>query len=355
MIHQALSRLVLAWGMRSLNEEGSERLNRTMEHLFVGYVLDALDEPAKREVETYLDRSAEARAKLAMFKQALEPLEADLAVPAPPPLLVERTIARIAETVCAPNPPLDELPQAPPIARTSIGVAQSWWRRADMLVAASIILTIVGVGLTVLVKLRVPSSAAMIVECRNNLRHFVVALHAYKDNNGTFPDIGKESESRRVAGMVVPILMDAGVLSSEASIRCPAVGEPLKCQVGVGELRTMSKGNFDNRSPCLSMCYAYSLGYKDRAGGLHLVSEAPSDSWSQLPIMADRPPAEGILQNSINHGVTGQNVLFADGHVRFLTQRTFGAGDDIFLNRDNRVAAGLDRSDVVLGYSSAQP
>jgi prepilin-type processing-associated H-X9-DG protein len=58
--------------------------------------------------------------------------------------------------------------------------------------------------------------------------------------------------------------------------------------------------------------------------------------------------------NSINHGGAGQNVLFADGHVQFLPQRTFGE-DDIFLNRDRKVAAGLDATDIVLGYSAARP
>ena len=328
-----------------------------MEDLFVGYLLDALDEPAQRQVEAYLDRSPEAREKLALLKQALAPLDADLAPAAPPPLLVERTLATVAETVCAPRPSVDILPLAPPVSPLSVesSAGRSWWRRADMLVAASIIITILGVGIVTLAQLRAPSSAAMVVECRNNLRHFFAALHAYRDQHGTFPDITKEAESRRVAGMVVPILQDAEVLAPEASIRCPAVGAPLVCQPTLSDLRSMSTADFDRRAPCLSMCYAYSLGYRDGAGRVHIASEAPSDSWSQLPIMADRPPAEGILQNSINHGVTGQNVLFADGHIRFLRQRTFGLGDDIFLNRDNQVAAGLDLSDVVLGYSSARP
>jgi prepilin-type processing-associated H-X9-DG protein len=331
-------------------------MSEAMEELFVGYLLDALDEPTRREVEAHLNDCPEARVKLALFKQALEPLEADLAAAVPPPLLVERTLARVAETICAPIAPLTDLPQAPPVSPASVGSGRSlWWQRADMLVAVSIIVTIVGVGLTILAKMRAPSSAAMIVECRNNLRHFFAALHEYRDLQGKFPDITKEDESRRVAGMVVPILMDAGVLSSEASIRCPGLGDPLAPQFTLSELRAMSADEFQKRSPSLSMCYAYSLGYRDRAGGLHIAGDAPADSFSQLPIMADRPPTEGIVQNSLNHGVSGQNVLFADGHVRFLPQRTLGLADDIFLNRDNKVAAGLDLSDVVLGYSSARP
>ena len=102
------------------------------------------------------------------------------------------------------------------------------------------------------------------------------------------------------------------------------------------------------------MCYAYSLGFRDeRSGAYHGPSDNPNSS-SQTPIMADRPPAQGLPHNSINHGGAGQNVLYADGHVKFLTERTHG-GDDIFLNRALEVAAGVDAADIVLGYSSARP
>jgi prepilin-type processing-associated H-X9-DG protein len=71
--------------------------------------------------------------------------------------------------------------------------------------------------------------------------------------------------------------------------------------------------------------------------------------------MADRPPPEGIANNSINHGGAGQNVLFADGHAVFLTSRMFAGADDIFANNAGKVAAGLDPRDIVLGHSAARP
>ena len=293
----------------------------------------------------------EARRKLALLKQALEPLAEDGDAPAPPVRLVERTLARIAEDVCSgvgvARP--DELPHAPPVSRTTVPIGRSWWRRADLVVAACVLATVVGVGLIVLQQMRGPTSGAMIVQCKNNLREFYVALQKYREQNGAFPDVAKESP-HDVAGMVVPILSDAGTLSSVASIRCPGIGTPLGCQTTLAGLRAMSDVDFDQRSPCLSMCYAYSLGYRDPAGALHGPGDSPQQSYSQTPIMADRPPAEGVLGNSINHGGEGQNVLFADGHVRFLPARTLGADNDIFLNRAGIVAAGLDAADIVLGY-----
>jgi prepilin-type processing-associated H-X9-DG protein len=153
----------------------------------------------------------------------------------------------------------------------------------------------------------------------------------------------------------VPLLFEAGTLPAEASIRCPGNGDSMSCQVSLAALRAMTDGEFTLRAPSLSMCYAYSLGYRDAEGTYHAPGPAPNGLLSASPIMADRPPAEGVVKNSVNHGGMGQNVLFSDGHVVFLPERTYGDGDDIFLNRDHKVAAGLGATDVVLGFSAARP
>jgi prepilin-type processing-associated H-X9-DG protein len=165
-----------------------------------------------------------------------------------------------------------------------------------------------------------------------------------------------QAESPRdVAGMVVPILNDAGTLPASASIRCPGIGSPVTCQSTLADLRTLSADDFARYSPCLSLCYAYSLGHRDDAGTYHPPGDLPKGVWSQTPIMADRPPVEGVFSNSMNHGGAGQNVLFADGHVQFMSTRLFGGTDDIFLNSDGKLAAGRGPGDIVLGPSAARP
>jgi prepilin-type processing-associated H-X9-DG protein len=326
-----------------------------MDENLVGYLLDALDEPTAKAVEAYLARQPEARAKLALLRQALEPLGVDNDAPTPPPRLVERTLAKVAECICQPSEQRsDQLPQAPPMSPATLPMAPSWWRRPDILVAACLLVTIAGVGLTILGSLRGPTSAAMLLECKNNLRQYFVALQQYRTQKGQFPDVAKESP-HDVAGMVVPMLSDAGMLPASTSIRCPGIGDPLACSFTLESLRAMGEAEFERCAPSLAMCYAYSLGYRDQGGVLHGPGDHPQASWSQTPIMADRPPAEGVMLNSINHGGTGQNVLFADGHIKFLPKRTIGGEDDIFINRDGIVAAGVDASDIVLGYSGARP
>ncbi len=156
-----------------------------------------------------------------------------------------------------------------------------------------------------------------------------------------------------MAGLIVPMLADAGVLPATFSVRCPAVGPHLGCSVTLANLRSLPESEFQAEAPNLALCYAFTLGYRDGTGVYHAPWQMPASS---CPILADSPPAEGDSGNSVNHGGRGQNVLFLDGHTRFVSQRSIGdPNDDIFLNRDNCVAAGKDQLDVVLGPSAARP
>ena len=72
--------------------------------------------------------------------------------------------------------------------------------------------------------------------------------------------------------------------------------------------------------------------------------------------MADALGRSDLHANSDNHGRRGQNVLFVGGAVRWCVTRDVGPScDDIFLNRNNEVAAGLCHEDVVLGAGDASP
>jgi hypothetical protein len=78
--------------------------------------------------------------------------------------------------------------------------------------------------------------------------------------------------------------------------------------------------------------------------------------------MADAPDLELSAKStpgqlsSFNHGRSGQNVLFEDGHVKFLTKCTNeGCPDHIYLNDDQQPTAGVHRDDAVTGSSSAHP
>ena len=82
---------------------------------------------------------------------------------------------------------------------------------------------------------------------------------------------------------------------------------------------------------------------------------APSFQGDAFPLMSDRPPGDQGPGNSRNHGGAGQNVLFQDGSVRFLTNRSLNFDGDIFRNKAGNIEAGADPSDTVLGASAVTP
>jgi prepilin-type processing-associated H-X9-DG protein len=312
-----------------------------MDDHLLGYLLDCLDDADKRQVQVYLQSNPEARQKLARLKQALAPLEADRDEIVPPPGLAGRTLARIAAD--------SDLPRAPRESTAPAPVARAWWRRADVLVTAGVLLIAAGVLAPLIMRWH---DRYALVACQNNLRQFHAALTGYRDQHDTYPDLTREAP-RDVAGLIMPLLADAGVLPPTFSVRCPAVGPHLACAFTLAGLRTLPEEQFQSEAPNLAMCYAFALGYRDGTGIYHAPWQMPAGS---TPILADRPPSEGTMGNSANHGGSGQNVLFLDGHTRFVSQRTIGdPEDDIFLNRDNFVAAGKDKQDIVLGASAVRP
>jgi len=157
---------------------------------------------------------------------------------------------------------------------------------------------------------------------------------------------------------VVPLLREAGVLPANVSLRCPNAANPgeLVEVLGAEQVRAMTPEEFETHAGRLSPYYAYSLGFRDEDGRLLPPGETAEVPQSLNALMSDAPPAFGVIGNSRNHEGKGQNVLFGDGHVRFATIRTVGyRGDDIFLNRERKVAAGLGAQDAVLGWSGAHP
>ncbi len=324
-----------------------------MEEHLVGYLLNALEPDEHRAVAAYLDANPAARDRLDTLRHVLEPLAADRAEMEPPPDLVVRTLGRIAEHCC------HDLPRAPTV---SLGRSPSptlrFLRRADVLVAACLLLTALGVGVPWLASvIGRQGGTAHIVACQDNLRKFYVGLKNYSDlHNNRFPDVAHAADPpRTVAGMVVPILMDARALPDNASVRCPGNGDCQPCPWTLQDLQKMGPEQFKKHAHALASCYAYSLGHRDNNAlvGLRFDADKPNH---RLPIMADSPPADAGRGNSLNHGGRGQNVLYLDGHAEWCTTRTVGLdGDDIFLNRRGEVAPGLDWSDSVLGRSEVSP
>jgi prepilin-type processing-associated H-X9-DG protein len=315
-----------------------------MDENLVGYLLNALDVDTQRDVARYVRDHPEAQQQLERLRQALAPLAADRDEIDPPRGLAIRTLARIAEYRCR------ELPRAPVTAAARTPPrSRGGWRWADALVAAALLLTVGGLLLSL--RPRVMAHVERLA-CQNNEKKFWDACEGYRNVKGhqdEYPNVA-EHKPLDVAGITLPVLMEAGVLRPENfSVRCPPDGALSGCHTTLAELRNLSEEEFSRRAPELLGCYGYSLGYWD-SGQLHGVWH--SDDHQAL--LADRPPEGGGPGNSPNHGGRGQNVLFVDGHVEWHPTRMLH-GDDIFRNENHEIHAGVDRNDIVIGSSADRP
>jgi prepilin-type processing-associated H-X9-DG protein len=145
------------------------------------------------------------------------------------------------------------------------------------------------------------------------------------------------------------------------SLACPAQGKrpPATLSLKLDSMEQcyhQDRAGFERAVADLVGCYAYSLGFRDGEG---LRGLKPACGMDRLPIMSDCPPFSGKGPgnggNSQAHGGRGQNVLFVDGSVRYATSRQVRPGDDIYLNNDRLILAGLHEGDSVLAASDAAP
>jgi hypothetical protein len=321
------------------------------EHL-VGYLLKALDSDTERQVGDYLRASPEGRTRLELLRQALEPLEADKEEIDPPADLHLRTLRRIAEINFG-SP--QRVPPAPPM---SPAVPISWWRRADVLVAASLLLICLPLALPLL------SSAHRAYKrelCENNLHGLFMALMHYSDaHGGKLPQVGEEPPTN-FAGVFVPVLHQEGYLDG-VNLNCPANSDRAPQPVTLDELKKLyatDRQRYEQMTHQLGGCYAFPLGYRDPQGNLHGFQRGVTNAF--LPIAADRPPFErdgdpGLLEaNSQNHGGLGQNILYLNGEVKWAGHRRMGAGEeDIYLNQRGQLKPGINDCDPVLAASGVR-
>jgi hypothetical protein len=328
----------------------------------IGHLLGALEPTEHLTIQNRLSETPELAARLEHLRLALQPLEAIRDPGAPPAGLADRTLARLAgifaqcDAQGSAASPRERLaatvsrtlesdasdsrssetaspvttPRAPreaPETRTIGGRL-----RADLIVACAIAFLGCGLVLSAVSKVRAQSQ---LLECQSNLRKLYIGLVGYADTHeGYYPQVATNA----TADSFVVALQEAGQVPADFRAACP---------VGVID---------EAVSP---VSYTYSLGFQDQAGRL-VGLRRPADGVGEhdlLPISADYPTAEAtpVVGQLCPHPPV-MNVLYLGGQVRTTTSPLIGPnGDDIYRNINGQVAAGLDRSDVVLGRASDRP
>jgi hypothetical protein len=324
------------------------------EHL-LGYLLDALEPDERQRVEDALERDPSLRRELQALDDGLVLLrQAERSIDLPAGL-AERTCRTVTEQAASHAARGAPATTAPKRGRPAVvaGEAGSHVRQRtlpDVLVAAGVVLAATLVVFPAIQQSRV---SARLAGCQNNLRKIGLALAQYcQHNHDHLPSIPPGS----TAGIYAVRLKDGGYLDGEGWNLCP--GAVRSGQRGRGYVPTWDEFHAA-RGPVLAQfqrsmggSYGFTLHYvKD--GVYRCVKNRRRPTFA---IMSDTPCAQPEGLRSANHGGRGQNVLYEDGHVQYLTGCTAkGCRDHIFLNDQKVAAAGCHVDDAVIGESSAWP
>jgi hypothetical protein len=310
----------------------------------LGYVLRALDRDEHQRVEEYLREQPAAQRALEALRSGLAPLAADNDPLSPPSGLAQRTCRLVAA-----RRGMSEC--------TEIGSSfGGGLTLRDYLIAASIILLTSTLLLPAIAQSRWQSQ---VLACQHRLDKLSTAMSIYSDHDGDgmLPYVPNRGPMA-YAGVCASILSDCGYVDDPSVFYCPAANHP-RGSLRIPTLDELRRASANQRkfNRLLSMLgdYAYVWGYEDNEGRYH---GAQNRSRPYFPLLADCPPA-GIHfasdLSSPNHGQSGLNLLFEDGHVRWYAGSADSFADHPFLNNEHHIAPGIGREDAVLAAGDQAP
>jgi prepilin-type processing-associated H-X9-DG protein len=304
----------------------------------IGYLLGALSEEERQEVEAELARRPELVEELRHWQRALvPPMSLDDGVD-PPAGLAERTIEMARDPV------------------SIFGTARGWapsgsWRLVDVALVAGMFLVVGCLILPALASMRADEGR---LECADHLRQMSTALASYHAmEGGQLPAITASGPLSH-AGALAMLLQARELIPDVRLLVCPMADSAIVYVPRLAEYLASPADSLLRQWQAREMggSYGYTLGYVDETG---LRRPTLGDSYAAL--VSDRPARTEEDSNrpmSPNHQSQGQNVLFADGHVRWLGEAKVGH-DELFRNADGQVGAGKGPRDNSIGTSESVP
>ncbi len=325
-------------------------MNDRIREQLLGYLLGALDEDEREEIERHLESDVEWQNELESLATMLEPLAESHEEFEPPACLAEQTCSLVAEQALI--TPAGGV--RPLVMRNYELGGRNRWSLADAVVFAGIC-----VAATLLFFPAIAQSryTARLQACQNNLRQLGIALVDFseKAGRGYFPEVPAVG-NRAIAGIYGPVLVEAGYLTDRRRVVCPS--SRLAERVDQWELPTLvaidqaSGRELAQLQQLAGGSYGYSLGVVVD-GRLR----APRNQGrTHFALMSDAPSIQLTDHRSANHGGCGQNLLFEDGHIRYVADLNSEVlGDHPFENRLGWMEAGIDVNDAVIAPSFSPP
>jgi hypothetical protein len=325
----------------------------------IGYLLGALDPEEHEQIRRKVELDEELQRQVQVVDRSLRPLAMIRQGIEPPCGLAHRTCQLLAMTGSAELSRLsDGLPNGalvgnvrPPWGAEEGPAAPSRdWTMADFVVAAGICLAAACLFFPALANSRWHSQLA---GCQNNMRQLGAALGDFSMASGGYFPVIPPGGGLSFAGIYAAKLHAKGLVPDPRVLLCPAKGSTILVRIPPLQDIAAAQG------PLLVTLhrttggdYAYTLGYYQR-GHLYGIRNQGRVNYA---ILADAP-LENLRNASIGTHGRGQNVLFEDGHVRFLAtrKRPGRRADDLFFNDRGYVRAGLHAEDSVLAPSPTSP
>lgn len=347
-------------------------MNKPSQEDLLGYLLGAMDAPEQRDIQQQLDDHPQLEDELLQIKNALLPLDY-LDGGGPRPGLARRTCEKIAfasremsdesfgdvtightaEEPATSSWKSQQLAENTPVCMqpslTERVFVPSNWSLPDVLVGVACLSIMAGVLFPAIAYTRHNSRLAA---CQGNLQELGRAFLKYSESHDGYfvaiPPGGKLA----VSGCFGPLLKEAGLLETDELLACQGIAQsrtpvhiPSAGQIesAVGEQLAFYRRTMGGH-------YGYSMGYQQDGR----YSPPRNDGRTNVVLLADAPSSDQPGRRSANHGSSGQNCLFEDGHVQFVSGHSVG-DDAIFENDYGIVGPGSDAHDSVIAASHLSP
>ncbi len=314
-----------------------------MREQLLGYLMAALDPDETAEIEARLQSDPNLARDCELLKRGLEPLAWDRGACDPPAQLAMRTCAFVSKRT-----QIQVAPQHGSPARR--------WSFQDMFVTAG---TVAAAAMLFFPAVNFSRVQSQIAGCQNGLRQIGLALTNYSERFAPYFPIVPESGPMSTSGAFAPALVNAQLIGDHSTFLCPADARVQSADFrvpSVTDVETAEAAELTHLQATMAGSFASTLGHLDDDRNYCYTKDLGRPCFA---LVSDLPDNASPDHQSKIHGGRGQNTLFEDGHVKFLSACKCPIdtlGDDIFENDAGTQGPGLHQHDSVIGngpYSAA--
>jgi prepilin-type processing-associated H-X9-DG protein len=328
-------------------------LNNEQKQLLFDYCIGLTSQEETAEAEALISTDKEAAEIHSRLEAAIAPLDSLETEPCPNEL-VEHTILRVNNLADSSQRQLRQL-LAGEQTRKVITKSQLWWNLGKIAAAAAVFMLIVGV---LVPTLGVARQRYRRQRCQMQMGSIFQGLSNYiSDHDGQSPavattagapwwkvgDQGRENHSNTRHIYLLP----KGGYVELSTFVCPGYKGDKPLQLDDSQIKRLK--DFPSRR---YVTYSFRIRCHIIGSGKLMCRKVLMADWNPLFEQLPEDFSRGLLLqlnrklltlNSINHNRRGQNVMFGDGHVKFLKTRFIGiAKDDIFTLQDTDVYQGCE-------------